>query len=39
MKRYYFDVLNTGRNMGVAMPNFSVLREKIECYPANQNRK
>ena len=39
MKRYYFDVLNTGKNLGVAMPNLSALREKIECYPANQSTK
>jgi 2-dehydropantoate 2-reductase len=38
MKRYYFDVLNTGENLGVAMPHLSALREKIEGYPANQNR-
>jgi len=31
MKRYYFDVLNTGENLGVAMPHLSALREKIEC--------
>ena len=34
MKCYYFDVLTTGKNLGVAMPNLSALREKIECYPA-----
>jgi len=34
MKRYYFDVLNTGEELGVAMPHLSALREKIECYPA-----
>ena len=34
MKRYYFDVLNTGQNLGVAMPHLSALRERIECYPA-----
>jgi 2-dehydropantoate 2-reductase len=33
MKRYYFDVLNTGEKMGVAMPHLSALRERIECYP------
>jgi 2-dehydropantoate 2-reductase len=32
MKRYYFDVLNTGESLGVAMPHLSALREKIECY-------
>ena len=36
MKRYYFDVLNTGENLGVAMPHLSALREKIERYPVNQ---
>jgi hypothetical protein len=35
MKRYYFDVLNTGERLGVAMPRLSSLREKIERYPAN----
>ena len=35
MKRYYFDVLNTGENLGVAMPHLSALREKIERYPVN----
>jgi 2-dehydropantoate 2-reductase len=34
MKRYYFDVLNTGENLGVAMPHLSALRERIACYPA-----
>jgi 2-dehydropantoate 2-reductase len=29
MKRYYFDVLNTGEHLGVAMPHLSALREKI----------
>ena len=38
MKRYYFDVLNTGENLGVAMPRLSALREKIEGYTADQNR-
>jgi 2-dehydropantoate 2-reductase len=33
MKRYYFDVLNTGENLGVAMPHLSALREKVERYP------
>lgn len=37
MKRYYFDVLNTGESLGVAMPHLSSLRKKIECYPANQS--
>jgi len=36
MKRYYFDVLNTGESLGVAVPHLSALREKIERYPANQ---
>ena len=39
MKRYYFDVLNTGESLGVAMPHLSSLREKIECYPANEGTK
>jgi ketopantoate reductase len=39
MKRYYFDVLNTGESLGVAMPHLSSLREKIECYPANESTK
>ena len=39
MKRYYFDVLNTGESLGVAMPHLSSLREKIERYPANENTK
>jgi hypothetical protein len=39
MKRYYFDVLNTGESLRVAMPHLSSLRERIECYPANQSRK
>ena len=33
MKRYYFDVLKTGENLGVAMPHLSALRERIERYP------
>jgi hypothetical protein len=32
MKRYYFDVLNTGESLGVAMPHLSSLRENIERY-------
>jgi len=32
MKRFYFDVLNTGESLGVPMPHLSALREKIECY-------
>lgn len=39
MKRFYFDVLHTGESLGVAMPHLSALRERIECYPANQHRK
>jgi 2-dehydropantoate 2-reductase len=35
MKRYYFDVLHTGENLGVAMPHLRKLRERIERYPAN----
>ena len=34
MKRFYFDVLNTGERLGVAMPNLATLRERIEAYPA-----
>ena len=34
MKRYYFDVLRTGEELGVAMPHLAALRERIECYPA-----
>lgn len=30
MKRYYFDVPNTGESLGVAMPHLSALRERIE---------
>jgi len=37
MKRYYFDVLNTGESRGLAMPHLSALRERIECYPANRS--
>jgi hypothetical protein len=33
MKRYYFDVLNTGENLGVAMPHLSALRERVERHP------
>ena len=32
MKRYYFDVLNTGEKLGVPMPHLSALREGIESY-------
>lgn len=39
MKRYYFDVLNTGESRGVAMPHLSALRERIERYPGNLSRK
>jgi ketopantoate reductase len=39
MKRYYYDVLNTGENLGVAMPHLSALREKVERYPVNQSRR
>jgi 2-dehydropantoate 2-reductase len=34
MKRYYFDVLNTGESLGVAMSHLSSLRERIEGYRA-----
>lgn len=37
MKCYYFDVLNTGEDLAVAMPHLSSLREKIEGYPAKQS--
>ncbi len=36
MKRYYFDVLDTGEKMGVAMPHLSALHERIERYPEKQ---
>jgi hypothetical protein len=36
MKCYYFDVLNTGENLGVAMPHLSALCEKVERYPVNK---
>jgi hypothetical protein len=36
MKWFYFDVLNTGESLGVAMPHLAALRERIESYPANQ---
>jgi len=39
MKRYYFDVLNTGESRGVAMPHLSALRARIERYPADQRRE
>jgi 2-dehydropantoate 2-reductase len=39
MKRYYFDVLNTGESQGLAMPHLSALRERIEGYPAVQSRE
>ena len=39
MKRYYFDVLNTGESLVVAMPHLPSLREEIECYPANEGTK
>ncbi|MBZ5649911.1 MAG: hypothetical protein LAO18_05450 [Acidobacteriia bacterium] len=39
MKRYYFDVLNTGVSLGVAMPHLSSLREKVERYPAQKCTK
>jgi 2-dehydropantoate 2-reductase len=39
MKRFYFDVLNTGESCGVAMPHLSALREKIESYAANRRRE
>jgi hypothetical protein len=33
MKRLYFDVLNTGESLGVAMPHRAALRGRIETYP------
>jgi 2-dehydropantoate 2-reductase len=39
MKRYYFDVLNTGEKLGVTMPHLASLRERIERYPANEGMK
>ena len=36
MKRYYFDVLNTGESLGVTMPHLSSLSEEIERYRANE---
>jgi 2-dehydropantoate 2-reductase len=39
MKRFYFDVLNTGESRGVVMPHLSALRERIECYPVDRNRE
>jgi hypothetical protein len=38
MKRFYFDVLNTGESLGVAMPHLAALRGRIESYPAKQRR-
>ena len=32
MKRFYFDVLNTGERLGVAMPHLAALRERVESY-------
>jgi len=37
MKRFYFDVLNTGQSRGVSMPHLSALQEKVASYPANQH--
>jgi hypothetical protein len=39
MKRYYFDVLNTGESLGVTMPHLSSLRGKIERHRANEGAK
>jgi hypothetical protein len=36
MKRFYFDVLNTGESLGVPMPHLSALRDGIERYRAAQ---
>ena len=38
MKRFYFDVLDTGESLGVAMPHLAALRGRIESYPAKQRR-
>jgi ketopantoate reductase len=38
MKRFYFDVLNTGESLGVAMPHLAALRGRIESYPAKKRR-
>jgi 2-dehydropantoate 2-reductase len=35
MKQFYFDVLHTGTQLGVAMPQLLAMRERIESYPAN----
>lgn len=35
MKRFYFDVLNTGEQLGVAMPHLAALRPGIDAYPRN----
>ncbi len=42
MKRYYFDVLNTGEALNISMPHLSSLRTKIEmfsCEPGKQDRR
>jgi 2-dehydropantoate 2-reductase len=39
MKRFYFDVLNTGQRLGVPMPHLSGLREKIESYSTKPSRE
>ena len=39
MMRYYFDVLHTGKCLGVAMPHLASLREKIERYPESEDTK
>jgi 2-dehydropantoate 2-reductase len=35
MKRFYFDVLDTGESLGVVMPHLSALRKRIESFSAN----
>ncbi len=35
MKQFYFDVLNTGTQLGVAMPHLLEMRQRIEAYPMN----
>ena len=38
MKRYYFDVLETGVELGVAMPHLGALRERIDWRAGNLAR-
>ena len=39
MKRFYFDVLNTGERLGLPMPHLSAMRTRIEAYPENRSRE